>query len=85
MMFMAADKYNIDDLKEYCTTFLLSEMETTDALDLLIWAHLNSIEKIKEASLNFVAANGKVIFKTSEWEKIITTHPDLCLLVTRRV
>jgi hypothetical protein len=85
LMFMAADKYNIDDLKEYCVTFLLSQMQATNALDLLIWAHLNSIEKIKEASLNFVAANGKVIFQTSEWEKIITAHPDLCLLVTRRV
>jgi speckle-type POZ protein len=85
LMFMAADKYNIDDLKEYCATFILSQMQATNALDLLIWAHLNSIEKIKEASLNFVAANGKVIFQTSEWEKIITAHPDLCLLVTRRV
>lgn len=83
LMFMAADKYNVEDLKEDCVSFLLSQMQTTNALDLMVWAHLHSIEKIKDAALNFVAANGQVIFKSNEWEEIITAHPDLCLLVTR--
>ncbi|XP_046636983.1 uncharacterized protein LOC124315380 [Daphnia pulicaria] len=85
LMFMAADKYNIDDLKEYCVTFLLSEMETTDALGLLIWAHLNSIEKIKEASIKFIAAHARIIFRTSEWKEACNAHPNLCLLITQRM
>jgi speckle-type POZ protein len=84
-MFMAADKYNIDDLKEYCATFLLSEMETTDALGLLIWAHLNFIEKIKEASIKFIAAHARIIFRTSEWKEACNAHPNLCLLITQRM
>jgi hypothetical protein len=60
-------------------------METTDALGLLIWAHLNFIEKIKEASIKFIAAHARIIFRTREWKEAFTAHPDLCLLITQRM
>ena len=82
-MFMAADKYNIEDLKEDCARFLLSQMRPTNTLDLMVWAHLHSFDKITEGALKFVLTNRKIIFKSIEWEKFITAHPDLCLLITR--
>ena len=65
---LAADKDNLDnqfDLKEHCATVLVSQIQTTNALDLTVWAHLHSFEKIKDATLNCVAANGEVIFETN--------------------
>jgi speckle-type POZ protein len=51
----------------------------------MAWAHLHSIDKLKEAALTFVALHGKEICQLDDWERLIKNYPDLCLLATRRM
>ncbi len=40
-------------------------------IDLLVWANLHLVEKIQEATIDFVARNFKIIFQSNEWENLM--------------
>lgn len=84
-LLVAADKYDIKDLKEDCVQYLLPCVTVKNAVELLIWADLQSIDKLKKAALDCVISNGKEICHQEEWEKLMKGYPDLCLTVTRRM
>ena len=84
-LFVAADKYDIKDLKEDCVRYLLPCVNAKNAVEIMIWADLQSIDKLKEVTLECVVHNGKEICQQEEWEKLMKNHPDLCLTATRRM
>ena len=84
-LFMAANKYHIDDLKEECVGFLLGCICMENAIKLMIWAHTNSVDNLKEVALSFVVLHGKEICLCKEWEELTKNYPDLCVLATRRI
>lgn len=84
-LFVAADKYHVDDLKEECGGFLLGSIGMDNAIDLMIWAHMYSVDNLKEAALTFVVGHGEEICLSKEWEELTKNHPDLCVLATRRI
>ncbi len=84
LLFAAADKYDIEDLKEDCVAFLTSCIRIDNVLNLMALAHLHSIEKLKEATLYFATQHGQEVCQLDDWEKWIKNFPDLCLLLTRR-
>lgn len=85
LLFAAADIYNVQDLKNECARFLLTCVRLDNAINLMAWAHLHSVDKLKEAALTFVALHGKEICQLDDWERLIKNYPDLCLLATRRM
>ncbi len=82
---VAADKYDIEDLKEECVDFLLSCIRMDNAIKLMVWAHLYSIKELKDAALAFAVENGQDICMQPDWEELTKTYPDLCVLATRRM
>uniref|UniRef100_A0A0P5QQ63 Btb/poz domain-containing protein n=1 Tax=Daphnia magna TaxID=35525 RepID=A0A0P5QQ63_9CRUS len=82
-LFVAADMYDIEDLKDECVQFLLTCIKLENAINLMAWAHVHSIDSIKEATLTFVESRGREICKQDDWERLIKSYPDLCLLATR--
>ncbi len=82
---IAADKYDTKSLKKEGVRYLLTQIRADNAIDLLIWGHVHSAEKLKNAALNFVAENFKTIFETDEWQELTEKYPELCLLTTRRM
>jgi hypothetical protein len=84
-LIIAADKYDIKSLKKEGVRYLLTQIRADNAIELLIWGHLHSAEKLKNAALNFVAENFKTIFETDEWRELTEKYPELCLLTTRRM
>ncbi|KAI9563144.1 hypothetical protein GHT06_010601 [Daphnia sinensis] len=84
-LFVAADMYDVDDLKTECVRFLLSCIKLENAINLMAWAHIHSIDSLKEAALDFVGSHGKEICQQEGWERLIKSYPDLCLLATRRM
>jgi speckle-type POZ protein len=83
-LFVVSDKYDIEDLKEKCVRYLLRSVRKNNAVDLLVWANLHSVEKIQEATLDYVAKNFKTICHSNEWENLMKNYPELGFLVTQR-
>ncbi len=75
-LFVLSVKYDIEDLKEKCVHYLLKSIRTSNAVDLLVWANLHSVDKIQESTLDFVAINFKIICQSNEWENLMKNYPD---------
>jgi speckle-type POZ protein len=84
-LFEMAAKYAIDDLKEECVRMLLSDIQVSNVVGMLIWSHVHSVEEVKNAALDVVAKNGKTVCLSIDYEKMMRTHPDLCLVATRHM
>lgn len=84
-LYVAADKYQIDGLKEECVRFLLCCIRIDNALDLMAWAHIHLIEEVVEETLIFAARFSHDICYHDSWERLIRNHPDLCVIATRRM
>ncbi|KZS09674.1 Uncharacterized protein APZ42_026064 [Daphnia magna] len=82
-LFVAADMYDIEDLKDECVQFLLTCIKLENAINLMAWAHVHAVDFLKEVALAYVARHGKEICKQDDWERLIKNYPDLCLLATR--
>ena len=84
-MYVAADKYDIGDLKKDCVRFLLSCVRVDNVVNLMIWSHSYLVKKVKEAAVTFAARHGKEICKLECWEKLTKYYPELSVLTTRRM
>jgi len=84
-LYLAATTYVILDLKKECADFLLRSIKLKNAINLMIWAHLNSVEDIGEAALSYAARHGRKIVFQEDFEKLIRNYPELCLVTTRRM
>ncbi|XP_057367357.1 uncharacterized protein LOC130688395 isoform X2 [Daphnia carinata] len=84
-LFVVADKYDIQDLKEECITFLLTCVKMNNVVGLLVWSHLYSVEALKEVVLTFIDHNGKEICFLKDWEELAKNYPELSVLATRRM
>lgn len=84
-LFLAATAYVILDLKKECADFLLKSIKVKNAISLMIWAHLNSVEDVKELALSFAARHGRKIVFQEDFEKLMKNYPELCLVTIRRM
>lgn len=70
-LFLAADKYDIGDLNEECVHYLISSVNVNNAIKLMVFAHLHSIDELMEAALDFVARNHVEIFQLDDWATLV--------------
>ena len=85
LLIVAANKYAIEDLKNICLSFLLPQIRIDNVIHLLVWAHNYSVDKMKEATLEFVAVNFEKMCLTEEWARFTTEYPNLNVLATREM
>lgn len=62
-LFVAADKYGIESLKDWCGSIMLEKLDVENAIHLLVLAHLHSYKKLEEKCIEFIAKN-----KATFWE-----------------
>jgi hypothetical protein len=84
-LFEAADKYDIGDLKDECVDRLIYRIRVDNVINLMAWAHIHSVEELKEATLTFTSLHGKEISKQRDWENLTKNYPEVCLEATRRI
>ena len=84
-LLIVAEKYDVGDLKEECANFLVAEIRVENAINLLLWAHQQSVDVMKEGVINFMKQNAKQIVKLPDWDMLITNYPELSVSVTRRI
>ena len=84
-LFVAADKYDVEDLRNECILFLLSSIRIDNAISLMVWANLHSVDELKNAALTFTARHGKQICLMKDWDELTKNYPELSVLVVRRI
>lgn len=84
-LYLAADKYDISDLKEECIDLMISHVRISDAIQLMVWGYIHSVDRVQEAALTLAAKYGREICQQEEWEILLNDYPELCLVATRRM
>lgn len=75
-LLMAADKYNISELKASCEELLCGNIEISNAVSRLILGHLHSAKKLQAAATEFISNNRSQVFTMPGWENIYK-YPDI--------
>ena len=73
----AADKYQLDKLKELCEANLCSILHVTNALELLVFGYLHNATRLKNAALKLVARNQATLSKTKVYQDFLIQFPRL--------
>ena len=85
MLFFAADKYEIQELKDICEKSLARQVCKRNAIHLLIVAHLHSASKLQAAALQCIHKNRHFIWGTTEWQDLLTKHPTLFFIASKKM
>ena len=74
---MAAEKYQLGQLKSICSKRLCSNIEVNNCLNYLVIGDLYRADDLKKGSLQFIAINVGSVFKSKDWEECLKDHPIL--------
>ena len=77
----AADKYQMDVLKEMCENVLSSTLLIENALELLSLGDMHSAHDLKKNALDIIVSNAKKITKTEAWKDFAKSSPHLLIAV----
>ena len=85
LLFVAADKYQIDSLKDWCSSILINKIGVENVVRLLAIAHLHSDEKMKKFCLCFVVRNRTVFWGRDDFKQLSKNYPDIFYEATKRM
>ena len=84
-LFLAADKYQVDALREICEECLMLKLAIQNVLHLLAWAHQYGASKLKETAMTHIVHNRKEVWKLKGWADFNKKYPDLFYLACDRM
>jgi speckle-type POZ protein len=84
-LFLAADKYQIEALKDLCEQSLITKLNVQTVVHYLVVAHLYTAPQLLEASLKFLVSYKTVVWTRPEWKELMKTYPDLFFLASHRM
>ena len=84
-LFLAADKYQVDALKDICEQFLIHQLAIDNVLHLLVWAHLYGAEKLKETAVKYIVEERSQVWKLKEWAELGRNYFDLFFLICNQI
>jgi speckle-type POZ protein len=67
-LFLAADKYQIEALKDLCEQSLISKLNMQKVVHYLVLAHLHSALQLLEASFKFLVSHKTEMWTRPEWK-----------------
>ena len=69
-IFNAAIMFNLYNLVEKCTIYIQEHIDITNCIDLYLFADLYDIEKLKEATFNFILENFMLIYELTNHDYV---------------
>ena len=84
-LFMAADKYQIEALKNLCEQNLIKKLNMQTVFNFLVVSYLHSAPHLLEASLKFLVSHKREVWPRSEWKELNKSYPDLFFSASRRM
>ena len=79
----AANMYQLDLLKKLCEAQLVSTLNASNCLDLLVLGDLHQATKLKKASLNSVSMNLASLIEKDVYIDFLKQYPELVFEVTK--
>ena len=76
-LLMAAEKYDLMELKQKCEASLSHDLDVDNVLDMLVLADLYRASNLRDLALKFVADNRKIIMSQKEWRGKLTKYPEI--------
>ena len=73
----AANKYQLDQLKEICVNHLCSIIDVKNCLHYLVIGDIYQAEQLKVSSLQYLDRHKARIFKSKDWKENLEKHPHL--------
>ena len=70
-LLVAANKYDIQDLKEICAKELHKKLTVDNAVHLLILSDLHQANDLKRAAIRFINKNAEYVMKTASWFNLL--------------
>ncbi|GBN53737.1 hypothetical protein AVEN_40899-1 [Araneus ventricosus] len=70
-LYYAADKYDIGKLKELRSSFLVENLSTTNACELVLLADTHNDNDLKKSVEEFILAHEEEIFASKEWDIVV--------------
>ena len=84
-LFLAADKYQIEALKDLCEQSLIAKLNVQTVVHNLVVAHLYTAPQLLEASLKLLVTRKTEVWPRPEWKELMKTYPDLFFLASHRM
>ena len=76
-LWSAADKYDIQELKQICAKELGKNLTVENAVRLLVLSDLHPANELKDGAIRFINENAAAVTKTPSWSDLFNTHPNL--------
>ena len=76
-LLIAANKYDIRDLKQICAEELCRKLTAGNVVRLLILSDLHKVNVLKEGAIRFINKNAPAVMKTTSWYNFTKTHQHL--------
>ncbi|KAF8786827.1 Speckle-type POZ protein like [Argiope bruennichi] len=76
-LYYAGDKYEIEKLKIICSAFLVDNVTTSSASELLVLADKHNDTDLKKFVEDFIFKHEKEVFGSEEWEKLTENNAEL--------
>ena len=73
-LFAAADKYDVQPLREICIQHMATNISVDNALGVLALAERHSIEETKSLALQFIKRNFADVLKPNSWSSLLAIH-----------
>ena len=82
---MAADKYQIEALKNCCEQRMIKKLNVKAVVHYLVLAHLYTAPQLLESSLMLMEENKKEVKARPEWKEMNRNHPNTFFLAANRM
>jgi len=82
-LFIAADKYGVDALKNECSIIIGCNLNVNNVVSVMILSHLHSMPNLYNVAVNFMAKNNQLVCSHPDYGKLMENYPKLCLQVTQ--
>jgi speckle-type POZ protein len=76
-LLVAANKYDIQDLKQICAKEMRKKLTVDNAVDLLIFSDLHQAKDLKDGAIRFINKNAPAVMKTPSWTNFPKSHQHL--------
>jgi hypothetical protein len=80
----AAEKYCMDDLITVCVNYLITQIDSSNAQDLLLLANEYSYETLERNVIDYIEENPELFRTKKQYQKIKTHNPDLLVELLRK-